>query len=200
LSGVNVLMAGRADHQGLAPLTCHQLCPRRRSRTGLSEIGQLADLVHLHRIRPLAHLAPSPKEPANQLPTRVGDPARDAALPASARGGKRVISGIRARVVACLVLSFPLIAARSCERVGRVRGREATAQRRRGALEAPGRERDTWAARGRSVADECGSRARFMSSSDCGGVVLLSVTVVGFAGSVRPALPRSAGRCRWVAR
>jgi hypothetical protein len=68
-------------------------------------------------------------------------------LPASARDGKWVISGGFAGWWACSVLPFPLIAARSCERVGGSRVAKRPRSGAGGALEAPTRERDTRAAR-----------------------------------------------------
>ena len=68
-------MAGWADHQGLAPLACHQLRPRGLRLSRLAEVGELADLVDVHLARVPADLAPVRQEPGDQLFT--ADNARD---------------------------------------------------------------------------------------------------------------------------
>ena len=64
-----------ADHEGLAPLPQHERRP-----WGLDcvqfETGEVADLVNNHLARLPAQLAPSSKQPANQLLPLVGDLAR----------------------------------------------------------------------------------------------------------------------------
>jgi hypothetical protein len=45
---VDALMAVRADHQGLAPATCHELRPFRLWLPVPGEVGELADLVDFH--------------------------------------------------------------------------------------------------------------------------------------------------------
>jgi len=65
---MDVGVAGAADHEGLATPPCHDLHPLRSlGRSGLVEIGQLADLVDLHPIRFPADLATPGQKPADQL-------------------------------------------------------------------------------------------------------------------------------------
>lgn len=73
---VDEIMAGRADHEGLASLTCHELYPLGLVRPRVAEIGQAAELVYVHRVRVLAELAPPAAEPTEQLLARVGDLGR----------------------------------------------------------------------------------------------------------------------------
>ena len=72
------VVAGAADHQGLAPLPGHDGHPRGLACSGFAEAGEVADLVHEHSARVPAQLAPSGKEPGDQFLARVGDPAGDA--------------------------------------------------------------------------------------------------------------------------
>lgn len=41
-------MAGRADHEGLASFPGHEFLPRGLWLSRCGEVGELADLVHLH--------------------------------------------------------------------------------------------------------------------------------------------------------
>jgi hypothetical protein len=72
---VDGLVAVRADHEGLAAPLSHQLRPRRLWSSRLVEVGQLADLVDFHRAVSPAPLAPSRREPGEQLFTGDGDRA-----------------------------------------------------------------------------------------------------------------------------
>lgn len=67
-------MAGGADDQGLAPPLCHGLHPFELRLTGPVERREVADLVHLHRRRLFAELAPSRLEPTDQLAAAGGVP------------------------------------------------------------------------------------------------------------------------------
>ena len=69
---VDDVVAGAADHEGLAPLLGHESRPHRSVCTGLTETGQGPDLVHDHLGRFLAQLAPPSQEPGDQLLSRVG--------------------------------------------------------------------------------------------------------------------------------
>ena len=60
-------MAGRADHEGLAPHRGHAVCPRRLWSPRLGEVGELADLVCLYLGPMFADLAPVGPEPFDQL-------------------------------------------------------------------------------------------------------------------------------------
>src|SRR6266516_262210 len=60
-------MAGRADHEGLAPHRRHELCPRGLWSPRSGEVGELADLVCLHLCPVFADLAPAGPEPFDQL-------------------------------------------------------------------------------------------------------------------------------------
>ena len=69
-------MTGCADHEGLAPSSGHDSHPFGLvwlSRPG--EVGELADLMHLHPVRVAADLAPSRQESADQLSAMRGRPA-----------------------------------------------------------------------------------------------------------------------------
>src|ERR1039458_6506501 len=71
-------MAFRAGHECLAPPFRHEPCPSGLPRSGLPEIGELADLVNCHVTRPPADLAFSPEQPQRQLLAGIGNPFRDA--------------------------------------------------------------------------------------------------------------------------
>src|SRR6266568_9372941 len=60
-------MAGGADDERLAPHACHQAGPSGLRRSRRAEVGQLADLVRLHRAVLLAPLAPAAQEPGDQF-------------------------------------------------------------------------------------------------------------------------------------
>src|SRR5437660_12793417 len=87
--GVDVVVAGTADDEGLAPFPGHEGRPRWLARPGLAELGESGDVVDCHRGAVIAQLAPPPAEPARQLLARGMDPARgrgsDDSAPASAK-------------------------------------------------------------------------------------------------------------------
>ena len=70
--GVDGVVAGGADHEGLASLGRHERRPLRLAWPGLPKAGQLADLVHQHLARVAAQLAPPCQEPVDQLLAGVG--------------------------------------------------------------------------------------------------------------------------------
>src|SRR5260370_9348236 len=72
-------MAGQADYEGLAPLPGHVLRPRGLWLSRREEVGELADLVHLHPGPLAAQFAPACPEPGDQL------------LAAGARGARAVV-------------------------------------------------------------------------------------------------------------
>ena len=53
--GVDGVVAGGADHEGLASFGRHEHRPRGLAWSGLPEAGELADLVHVHLARVAAH-------------------------------------------------------------------------------------------------------------------------------------------------
>ena len=63
--GVDGVVAGRADDKGLAPPPCHQFRPRGLWLSRLAEVGEFADLVHVHLARVPADLAPVRQEPGD---------------------------------------------------------------------------------------------------------------------------------------
>src|SRR5450759_900140 len=67
LARVDAVVAGRADHEGLAPHPGHLLRPRGRWLSRPGEIGELADLVCLHAGPCAAEFAPACAEPGDQL-------------------------------------------------------------------------------------------------------------------------------------
>ena len=69
---VDDVMAGAADHQGLAPHPCHFRRPGGLARAGFPEAGEFADLVHKHRARFRAQLAPPRQEPVRPVPCGGG--------------------------------------------------------------------------------------------------------------------------------
>jgi hypothetical protein len=76
LSGVDMIVAGLADHNGFASPFRHGLCPRGLVWPSCVEIGQFADLVDLHRVRAVAELASSLKESCNDFLAAVDDLGR----------------------------------------------------------------------------------------------------------------------------
>src|ERR1700741_467821 len=66
---VDVLVACRADDEGLAPHPCHEGGPRGLARPGLAEVLERGDLVDGRRGAVLAQLAPPLAEPVDQLLT-----------------------------------------------------------------------------------------------------------------------------------
>jgi hypothetical protein len=56
---MDVVMAGGADHEGLASFSCHELGPWRLWLPGFVEVGGLADVVDFYLAGVLAHLASS---------------------------------------------------------------------------------------------------------------------------------------------
>jgi len=75
LPGVDGVVAGLTDDKGLAPPPCHLFRPRWLRLPRLAEVGEFADLVHVHLARVPADLAPVRQEPGDQL--LVADDARD---------------------------------------------------------------------------------------------------------------------------
>src|SRR6476660_7579415 len=75
LPGVDGVVAGLADVKGLAPPPRHQFRPRGPWLSRLAEVGELADLVHMHLAAVPADLAPVRQEPGDQL--LMADDARD---------------------------------------------------------------------------------------------------------------------------
>src|SRR5579859_251783 len=73
---VDVVMACRADDQGLAPHLCHEGCPRGLAWPGSAELVECGDLVDGHRGAVLAQLAPPLAEPGDQLLAGVAGPGR----------------------------------------------------------------------------------------------------------------------------
>src|SRR5262249_38194980 len=75
---VDGLVAGWADHEGLAPLPGHEGRPGRLGRARWSELGAAMDLVHLHRAGLLVQFAAALAEPGGQLLEGVGHRFGDA--------------------------------------------------------------------------------------------------------------------------
>src|SRR5438132_860044 len=73
-------MTRSADEERLAPHACHQAGPLRLRRSRRAEVGQLADLVRLHRAALLAPLAPAAQEPGDQLLAAGGGRDRQAVI------------------------------------------------------------------------------------------------------------------------
>src|SRR6476659_3450306 len=73
---MDVVMAGGADHEGLASFSCHELGPWRLWLPGFVEVGELADVVDFYLAGVMAHLASSCLEPFDPPPTT--DDARGA--------------------------------------------------------------------------------------------------------------------------
>ena len=69
---VDVLVAGSADDERLAPHACHERGPRGLARPWLAEAGELGDVVYRHGRAVLAQLAPPFAEPVDQLPAGRG--------------------------------------------------------------------------------------------------------------------------------
>jgi hypothetical protein len=80
LPGVDVVVGGGADHEGLASHFHHEFHPRRSWRAGLVEFGELADMVDLHVTASLAELALATYESRDQVFTGVFCPARNTVL------------------------------------------------------------------------------------------------------------------------
>ena len=66
---MDVVMAGGADHEGLASFTRHELRPWWLWLPRFAEVGELADVVDFYLTGVLAHLTSSRLEPFDQLPT-----------------------------------------------------------------------------------------------------------------------------------
>jgi hypothetical protein len=64
---VDEVVTRRADHQGLASSFGHELHPRGLWPPLVVEVGELADLVHVHGGPFVAELAPARPEPMDQL-------------------------------------------------------------------------------------------------------------------------------------
>jgi hypothetical protein len=69
-AGVDVVAAGTADDEGLAPFPGHEGRPRWLARPGRAELGEFGDVVDCHRGAVVAQLAPPPAEPVDQLLAR----------------------------------------------------------------------------------------------------------------------------------
>src|SRR6266568_4755443 len=74
--GVDPVMAGRADDEGLAPHFCHEGGPRGLARPGFAELLERSDLVDCHRGAVLAQLTYPFAEPVDQLLAGVAVPGR----------------------------------------------------------------------------------------------------------------------------
>ena len=61
------VVAGGADHEGLASHACHELRPWRLWLPPLREVGEFADVVGFHLAGVLAQLTSSGLEPLDQL-------------------------------------------------------------------------------------------------------------------------------------
>src|SRR5947207_3433818 len=75
---VDLVMTGLAEHEGLAPLCCHEPGPGWLAVAGTCEVGEPGDVVHLHRAAVLAQLARAPQEPGDDLLAGVDLPAGSA--------------------------------------------------------------------------------------------------------------------------
>lgn len=73
-------MAGRADHEGLASLCCHECDPCWLAGAGVCEVGEFGDVVHLHGAAVVAELASVPQEPGDELFAGQGIPAGEAVV------------------------------------------------------------------------------------------------------------------------
>ena len=71
---VDVVVACRADDQGLAPHFRHEGCPRGLAWPGRAELAERGDLVDGHCGAVLAQFAPPLAEPGDQLLAGVTDP------------------------------------------------------------------------------------------------------------------------------
>ena len=76
MPGVDVAVAGGADHEGFAPPVRHGLRPLGLERSGYAEVGELADVVDLHLAGLLADLAGIREEPGDELLVRIVNPDR----------------------------------------------------------------------------------------------------------------------------
>ena len=74
---VDVVMACRADDQGLAPHSCHEGGPRGLAWPGRAELAERGDLVDGHCGAVLAQLAAPLAEPGDQLLAGSGCRGRD---------------------------------------------------------------------------------------------------------------------------
>jgi len=72
---MDLVVAGRADHEGLAPFCCHEAGPCWLAVAGACEVGQPGDVVHLHLAAVLAQFARVPQEPGDDLLAGVDLPA-----------------------------------------------------------------------------------------------------------------------------
>ena len=75
---MDLVVAGRADHEGLAALCCHEPGPCWLAGAGVCEVGEPGDVVHLHLAAVLAQFARVPQEPGDDLLAGVGLPDGDA--------------------------------------------------------------------------------------------------------------------------
>ena len=73
---MDVIVAGGADDEGLAPHPCHEGGPRGLARPGLAEVLERGDLVDGHCGAVLAQLAPPLAEPLGQFLAGVAVPGR----------------------------------------------------------------------------------------------------------------------------
>ena len=83
---MDLIVTGRADHEGLAPPFRHEPGPCWLAGAGICEVGEPGDVVHLHLVAVLAQFAPVPLEPGDDLFAGVRVPA------GSAVGDDRVLA------------------------------------------------------------------------------------------------------------
>ena len=76
LPRVDGVVAGLADDKGLPPPLCQMFRPRGSWLPQLAEVGELADLVHVHLARVPADLAPVRQEPGDLWRMMPGTGAR----------------------------------------------------------------------------------------------------------------------------
>jgi hypothetical protein len=69
-------MAAVAEHEGLATPVCHAGGPFGLPWPGWGEVGERADVVHLHLARLLADLAGGREKPCDELLVRIVHPDR----------------------------------------------------------------------------------------------------------------------------
>jgi hypothetical protein len=67
------VMAGTADHQGLAPHPRHECRPFGPAGAGLAEVRETADLMNTHCRAFITEFAAPAEEPGDQLLAWVGD-------------------------------------------------------------------------------------------------------------------------------
>ena len=75
---MDLVVTGRADHEGLAPSFRHEPGPGWLAVAGICEVSEPGDVVHLHLAGVLAQFAPVSLEPGDDLLARIGVPAGSA--------------------------------------------------------------------------------------------------------------------------